>query len=72
VFACQVHATIARQVLGASDVANAFYSDDKKVGAYMKDRVFKPGATLSWNALTKHATGEDLNAKAFAAEFGAK
>ena len=31
-----------------------------------------PGATLSWNELTKHATGENLNAKAFAAEFAAE
>jgi peptidyl-dipeptidase A len=68
-FACQVHATIAREVLKSSDVPNAFYTDDKRVGEYMKARVFGPGATLSWNALTKHATGADLNAKAFAAEF---
>jgi peptidyl-dipeptidase A len=70
-FACQVHATIAREVLGASDVPNAFYTDDKNVGEYMKTRIFAPGATLSWNELTKYATGDDLNAKAFAAEFGA-
>ena len=31
-------------------------------------RVFAPGRTLNWNALTRHATGEALNAKAFAAE----
>jgi peptidyl-dipeptidase A len=71
-FACQVHATIARDVLGASDIPNAFYTDDKKVGEYMKTKVFGPGATLSWNELTRHATGEDLNAKAFAAEFSAE
>ncbi|MGE0697305.1 MAG: M2 family metallopeptidase [Pirellulales bacterium] len=71
-FACQVHATIARDVLAASDVPNAFYTSDKKVGRFMNERVFGPGATLSWNALTKHATGEELNAKAFAAEFAAE
>jgi peptidyl-dipeptidase A len=70
-FACQVHATIARDVLHAKDVPNAFYTDDKNVGEYMKTRVFAPGATLSWNELTKYATGQDLNAKAFAAEFSA-
>ncbi|MEX2113800.1 MAG: M2 family metallopeptidase [Pirellulales bacterium] len=71
-FACQVHATIARDVLGASDIPNAFYTDDKRVGEYMKTKVFAPGATLSWNKLTRHATGEELNAKAFAAEFSAE
>jgi peptidyl-dipeptidase A len=70
-FACQVHATIAREVLRAKDVPNAFYTDNKNVGEYMKTRIFAPGATLSWNELTKYATGEDLKAKAFAAEFSA-
>jgi peptidyl-dipeptidase A len=70
-FACQVHATIAREVLHAKDVPNAFYTDDKNVGEFMKSRVFAPGATLSWNKLTKYATGQDLKAKAFAAEFSA-
>ena len=62
-FACQVHATIAREVLQAKDVPAAFYTDNKKVGEFMKTRVFAPGAALSWNELTKHATGEDLNAQ---------
>ena len=38
----------------------------------MKKKVFEPGRTLSWNELTKFATGETLNAKAFAADFKAK
>jgi len=38
----------------------------------MKTRVFAPGRSLSWNELTKHATGEELNPRAFAAEFGGK
>jgi peptidyl-dipeptidase A len=70
-FACQVHATIAKDVLKAKDIPNAIYTDNKGVGEYMKANVFKPGANLSWNELTKHATGADLNAKAFAAEFSA-
>jgi peptidyl-dipeptidase A len=68
-FACQVHATIAREVLHAKNVPDAFYTDNKNVGEYMKSRVFAPGATLSWNKLTEYATGSELNAKAFAAEF---
>ena len=68
-FACQVHDAIARDVLHASDPPRAIYWNDKRVGDFMKDRVFKPGATLSWNELTKHATGQELNPTAFAAEF---
>jgi peptidyl-dipeptidase A len=71
-FACQVHRTIARQVLKSTNVPDAIYTDNQRVGQYMKTKVFAPGATLSWNDLTRHATGEDLNAKAFAAEFAAQ
>jgi peptidyl-dipeptidase A len=71
-FACQVHESIAKNILKSKDVPNAIYTDNKSVGRYMIEKVFTPGATLSWNELTKHATGADLNAKAFAAEFAAE
>ena len=38
----------------------------------MKKKVFAPGRSLSWDELTKHATGAPLNAKAFAADFKTK
>src|SRR5580698_3561164 len=71
-FACQVHSTIAREVLKANDPSQAYYTDDKRVGDFMRTRVFAPGRSLPWNELTKFATGEDLNPRAFATEFGAK
>ena len=69
-FACQVHHTIAREVLKSNDPSTAIYTKDPRVGKFMIERVFGPGITLPWNELTKHATGETLNAKAFAEEFG--
>jgi peptidyl-dipeptidase A len=69
-FACQVHRTIAREVLHADDWSSAFYVENPAVGQFMKDRVFAPGRSLSWNELTRHATGEPLQAQAFAEEFG--
>jgi peptidyl-dipeptidase A len=71
-FACQVHRAICHQVLRTGDFARAMYPGDKRVGEFMKTRVFAPGRSLSWNELTRHVTGEDLNAQAFAAEFGAE
>ena len=68
-FAAQVHHTIAREVLHGIDPAKANYVGNRAVGSFMKERVFAPGKTLGWNALTRHATGEDLNPKAFAADF---
>jgi peptidyl-dipeptidase A len=69
-FACQVHRTIAREVLKTGDAPNAWYTDNPAVGKYMNERVFAPGRSLPWNDLTRHATGEPLSAEAFAAEFG--
>ena len=70
-FASQVHHTIAREVL-KTDPNQALYAGRPEVGDYLKKRVFGPGRTLPWNALTKFATGQELNAKAFAADFQAR
>jgi peptidyl-dipeptidase A len=68
-FASQLHHAIAREVLGGADPAQAGYVRDRRVGAFLTQRVFAPGKTLSWNALTRHATGADLAPGAFAADF---
>jgi len=68
-FACQLHAAIARDVLKTADAANANYTRDPRVGQFMNAKVFSQGRLLPWNDLTKFATGEELKAKAFAAEF---
>jgi peptidyl-dipeptidase A len=70
-FASQVHRTIARRVL-KSDPDEALYVGHTSVGEFMKKRVFAPAKTMPWNALTKFATGEELNPKAFAADFRGK
>jgi len=70
-FASQVHRAIARKVLNA-DPNTALYVGHTRVGEFMKERVFLPGKTMTWNALTRYATGEELNAKAFAADFQGK
>src|SRR5439155_16789814 len=70
-FASQVHHTIAREVLDTTP-GKALYVGKPAVGDYMKQRVLGPGRSLPWNELTKFATGAELNAKAFAADFQAK
>ena len=69
-FAAQVQHAIARDVLDGVDPSKVNYVGKNAVGDFMKAKVFAPGRSLDWNALTRHATGEDLNAKAFAAEIG--
>ena len=71
-FACQLHRAICREVLKTDEVPAAIYPGDKRIGQFMKSKVFSQGRLLPWNELTRHATGEPLNARAFAAEFGGK
>jgi len=37
------------------------YFEGKKIGDFLKDNIFTPGAKLKWNDLIQKATGEDLN-----------
>ncbi|MFL5383835.1 MAG: M2 family metallopeptidase [Longimicrobiaceae bacterium] len=42
---------------------------EPRVGAFLRERIFAPGATLEWNALLVHATGEPLTPRYFVDEF---
>jgi peptidyl-dipeptidase A len=63
---------LEKEVLPESKKPMAEVVSNRRVGQFMQQRVFDPGATLSWNALTRHATGEELNAKSFANDFRGK
>jgi peptidyl-dipeptidase A len=71
-FASQVHHTIAKELYDNADPGTVLYIGDKKVGDFMKKKVFEPGKTLSWKDLTRHATGEPLSPNAFAKDFRGK
>ncbi len=68
-FASQLHHAIVHEVLKA-DTPNPVYSGHKQVGEFLKARVFGPGASLRWDALVRHATGQDLSPKAMMTEIG--
>ena len=68
-FACQVHATIARDVLKEQPAGQAIYFDKPEVGDFMMQRVFAHGKLYPWNTMTEKATGRTLSAQDFAAEF---
>jgi len=69
-FASQVHHALSKE-LGTNPAAT-IYIGDKRVGDFMKKKVFEPGRTYDWKGLTKFATGEDLSPKAFALDFQGK
>ena len=69
-FAAQVVHALATQVLGMSEaqaLTTSFYPHPE-AGAYLDEKVFGPGSTMDWRTLVRHATGEPLGARAFAAE----
>ena len=70
-FASQVHHALIDAILPGTNPAGAIYVGNKKAGEFMRDRVYSPGLTLDWNELTRYATGEELNAKAFAEDIKA-
>ena len=68
-FASQVFDAMQRGALKGSQSPRADSVGNPRIGEFFKRRVFAPGRTLSWNDLTKFATGSELNAKAFADDF---
>lgn len=66
-FASQLQHAIAREVLKVDSPIPVF-SGRQEVGEFLKTRVFGPGASLRWDALVRHATGQDLSPKAMMAE----
>ena len=68
-FAAQMHACIARRVLRVDDPAKTSFFANPEAGEFLRDNVFGPGNTHSWNELTRRATGEYLTAKHFAEQF---
>ena len=48
---------------------NQSLSGNKEVGAYLKEKIFMPGAKYYWNDMIEKATGEKLTAKYYARQF---
>ena len=71
-FASQVHHAICRELFNNAEPRSVLYIGDKRVGAFMDEKVFNPGKSLSWKELTQFATGEPLTPKAFAKDFEGK
>ena len=68
-FASQLHHAMIRALQPETKpeaVAGAIYVGNRDAGKLLRERVFAPGLSMNWNQLTRHATGKDLSAKAFA------
>jgi len=68
-FASQVHDALCRKLYPGESPRDVIYVNNKEVGTFLKEKVFSKGKLLPWNDLVRTATGENLNAKAFARDF---
>lgn len=61
IVASQLQHTIDYHVLNGAGVTETGYVNEKRVGEYLREKVFKPGSSVHWNELLTDATGEKLN-----------
>jgi peptidyl-dipeptidase A len=68
-FASQLHNYLVHDILKLNSDENVSYIGQKKVGDFLKEKVFEPGAEYKWNDMIKRATGETLSPKYFVNQF---
>lgn len=61
IVASQLQHTIDHHVLNGAGVTETGYVNERRVGEYLRQKVFKPGSSMHWNELLVNATGETLN-----------
>lgn len=62
--ASQISAASRREVPAGRSIAG-----QESVGRFLRERIFAPGASVGWNELLVHATGEGLSPRYFVEEF---
>ena len=67
--ASQLHHHIVHNVLNLKSDRQLGYVDQKKVGRFLTEKVFKPGAVYHWSEMIEQATGEPLTPKYFVEQF---
>jgi len=67
--ASQLHDCIVHQVLKLESDEGLSYVGDQRVGRYLRENVFGPGARYPWNEMIVRATGWPLSPKYFVEQF---
>jgi len=67
--ASQLHSYIVHNVLKLESDKNVSYIGQKKVGDFLRKKVFEAGAFYRWNKMIERATGEPLTPKYFVRQF---
>ena len=67
--ASQLWYKINSTVLDNADPMAQSFAGKTAVGAFLAEKVFKPGRSMFWNDMIEKATGEKLTAKYYAKQF---
>jgi len=67
--ASQLHHHIVGAILKLDSDEGLSYVGDERVGRYLHDKVFGPGALYPWNEMIDRATGQPLTPKYFVEQF---
>jgi peptidyl-dipeptidase A len=67
--ASQWHHTLVTKVLVLQSDQGVSYVGQKKVGQYLREKVFEAGDLYPWNEMIQRSTGEPLTAKYFVDQF---
>jgi peptidyl-dipeptidase A len=69
ILASQLHHYIVHKVLKLESDKGVSYVDQEKIGKYLRENVFGPGARYHWNEMIERATGEPLTSRYFVDQF---
>jgi len=60
---------ITKNVIHSENVRLESFANKKEVGAFLIEKIFKPGSVYHWSELIERATGEALTARYYAKQF---
>ena len=67
--ASQLYFYICDNILKTKDYKTQSFVGKPEIGAYLKEKIFMPGAEFYWDDMIQKATGEKLTAKYYAKQF---
>lgn len=67
--ASQLHHYLVHNVLKLESDEGLSYIGDRRIGQYLREKVFGPGARYTWQEMIVQATGEPLTPKYFVQQF---
>jgi len=68
-FASQLYYYMTKNIIKSEDYKFQSFAGNKKIGKFLKEKVFAPGMEFYWDDMIEKATGEKLTPKYYAKQF---